>query len=89
MTEVIFALPEVMDSRAARGLAARLLELNGQAAVLDASAVRRMSALCLQVLLSARRATASGGASIEVRDPSPAFREGVTLLGAQTLIGEN
>lgn len=48
-------LPEIMTSRHAPGLAADLKSLRGRPIILDASSVRQIGTLCLQVLISASR----------------------------------
>ena len=64
-----------------------LREVRGQDVALEAGEVRRVGGQCLQVLLAARAAWTSDGHAFEFRDPSPAFTDGVALLGASDLLG--
>lgn len=59
-----------------------LLARRGGPLTLDASQVERISALCFQVLASARQTWAADGHALAFADPSPAFNAGVTLMGA-------
>jgi chemotaxis protein CheX len=86
MTDTRLLLPEVLDSRAAHDLAVQLLEVEGRSVALDASAVRRVGGLCLQVLLAACQGRKNTATLITICDPSAAFREGVMLLGGGTLL---
>lgn len=66
----------------AASLRETLLGRRGGALTLDASQVERISALCFQVLASARQTWAADGHALAFADPSPAFITGVTLMGA-------
>ena len=79
-------LPEVLDVGVAADLAAQLQALRGQAVTLDASEVRRVGGLSLQVLLSARLTWATDAKPWRVTEPSPAFQEALALYGATSLI---
>jgi chemotaxis protein CheX len=83
---VVVTLPENMDLKAATPLAAQILAIEGRALVLDASSVRRLGALGLQVLLSARRSWAEANAPMRIVNPSPAFKDGAELLGATFIL---
>ena len=82
----VIALDEALDLRAAKPLAEALLARRGADLTLDASGVRRLSSLCLQVLLSAKTTWAADGRSLSVVEPSPAFSDGLRLLGAADLL---
>ena len=82
----LFALPAKMDAGAAHRLKDSLLERRGRPLSIDASDVQQISTLCLQVLLSAQKSWRREGHDFVVRNPSPAFRDNVALLGAETLI---
>jgi chemotaxis protein CheX len=83
---VVITLPAIMDLGAAKPLALQILAVEGHALVLDASSVRRLGALGLQVLLSARRSWAGSKASLKIANPSVAFKEGAELLGATFIL---
>lgn len=78
-----FALPEVLDLRAAGPLAQALRARRGQDLDVDASEVRRLGGLALQVLLAARNAWAEDGRMLALSNPSPAFVEGLERLGVE------
>ena len=80
-------LPQRLDLPAAQALALDLIRIRGAPAVLDASQVRRMGALALQVLLSARKTWAADGQTLTIEHPSPEFRDALALFGAETLGG--
>ncbi|WP_207801782.1 STAS domain-containing protein [Phenylobacterium hankyongense] len=75
-------LGEVLDLNAATPLATELLALRGRDLEVDASAVQRLGAQCLQVLLSARDTWDADGAGFAVVGPSPEFSAVLALLGA-------
>ena len=77
----VLTLPEVLDLKAAGRLTTDLLELRKQELVIDASQVRRLGGQCLQVLLSARATWEFDGVPLHIGDSSPAFVEGLELLG--------
>jgi chemotaxis protein CheX len=74
-------LPEVLDLLAAAPLAETLLNSRGANVVIDASPVQRVGTQCLQVLLCAASAWRTEGLSLAVANRSPAFAEGLQLLG--------
>lgn len=59
-----------------------LLARRGAPLTLDASQVERLSALCFQVLASARQTWAADLQPLDFAEPSPAFTAGLTLMGA-------
>ncbi len=74
-------LPELLDLNAAAPLRQALLERRGEDLEVDASSVRRLGGLCLQVLLSAGSAWAADKHELIFLSPSPAFVEGLDRLG--------
>lgn len=79
-------LSPILDLTAAGPLQAELQALRGQAIRLDASAVERIGALCLQVLLSARKTWQAEGLGFVVEAPSANFEQGLGTLGASFLL---
>ena len=79
------ALADCLDMTAAAPLAAKLLAVRGAPLNLDASAVRRVGAQCLQVLIAAQTAWTAEGLAFDVVDPSPEFSDGLALMGAASL----
>lgn len=82
----IFPLPSVLDLKAAQSLVADLKDMLGADAMLDASKVTHMGALCLQVLLSARKEWGQSGHSLKIVHASPEFTQAVTLLGGGEIL---
>ena len=80
-TQLIFELPAVLDLKAAAPLAERLRALRGAALSLDAGRVEWLGGQCLQVLLSAALSWRADGAALTLSGPSPAFCDGLRLLG--------
>ncbi len=78
-------LTDILDLTEARPLADALLGARGRPLVLDASGVERLGALCLQVLIAARRAWEVDAAPFSVVRPSAAFQEQCARMGAQGL----
>ncbi len=78
----VVRLGQVLDLNAAGPLAHELLALRGRDLELDASAVQRLGAQCLQVLLSARATWDADGAAFAVVQPSDEFTSTLALLGA-------
>ncbi|MFD1912741.1 STAS domain-containing protein [Halodurantibacterium flavum] len=74
-------LPERLDLNAAEELAEALEHLRENALELDASGVRHLSALCLQVLIAARRQWTQDGVGLSLVAPSGAFSAGLQRLG--------
>jgi chemotaxis protein CheX len=75
-------LAAVLDLNAAGPLAHELTAARGRDVQLDASAVRRLGAQCLQVLVAARGAWQSDGHGFSVVSPSEEFAAGASVLGA-------
>ncbi|MCR5877629.1 STAS domain-containing protein [Phenylobacterium sp. J367] len=75
-------LAPVLDLKAATPLAQALLALRGRDVTVNAAAVERLGAQCLQVLLSARNTWTEDGAQFAVTEPSETFVETLALLGA-------
>jgi chemotaxis protein CheX len=80
-TQLIFELPAVMDLKAAAPLAERLKALRGAALTLDGTRVEWLGGQCLQVLLAAAQSWRGDGAALRLAAPSPAFCDGLRLLG--------
>ena len=78
-------LADCLDLTAAAPLKAQLLAARGNPLSIDASAVRRIGAQCLQVLLAARATWSQDGHPLEVVGASPEFAETVALMGCPTL----
>jgi chemotaxis protein CheX len=78
----VLQLGQVLDLNAAAPLLNEFLALRGRNVDVDASAVERMGAQCLQVLLSARRTWDADGAEFAVVSPSSEFTSTLALLGA-------
>ena len=78
----VLRLGQVLDLNAAGPLAGEFLALRGSAVEVDASAVERMGAQCLQVLLSARMTWDADGAAFAVVAASEEFNATLALLGA-------
>ena len=80
--DALIQLPDVIDVEAAAQLVGDLLAHGGRPLILDASEVRRLGGLGLQVLLSARKTWAEDGVPLTVIDPSPMFADSLELFGA-------
>ena len=78
-------LPAVLDLNAAAPLKAELLAHRGSTLELDASEVRRLGGLCLQVLLAAQTTWAADGAELRFGAASDSFQEAWALFGAPAL----
>ena len=76
-----------LDLKAAAPLARELLDARGSDLTLEAGEVRRLGGQCLQVLLSARQSWDRDGQSFAILDPSTAFLEAATLMGASESLG--
>ena len=76
-----YSLPEVLDSTAAGPLLADLQKLRGNPVEVAGGSVSRISALCVQVLLSAEKTWKADGVSFNVSSPSDALREALRILG--------
>jgi chemotaxis protein CheX len=82
MQGTAIALDPVLDLNAAAPLTAALRQHRGRPLRLDASAVRRLGGLCLQVLLAADRAWGEDGCPLAIAPRSAAFDEALALFGA-------
>ncbi len=78
-------LPAVLDLNAAGPLASQLLARRGSPLTVDGSAVERMGAQCLQVLLAARKTWELDGQAFELMAPSNAMTTALTAFGAESL----
>ena len=81
----ILKLPEVMDASGARQVLDELLGRRGQPLCIDASSVQKVSALALEVLVSATRQWREDTQSVSITGMSDAFRttcDGLGLEGA-------
>ena len=78
-------LPPVLDLSAAGPLAATLLARRGSPLVLEGSAVERLGAQCLQVILAAKQTWDADGQSFGLSAPSPALSDALATLGAAHL----
>jgi len=72
-------LPPVLDLAAARPLHAQLLAARGAPLDLDASAVERIGAICLQVLLAAHAQWSRDGVAFTISAASQQFKDAVRL----------
>ena len=77
----ILILADSLDLTAAAPLAAELLARRGAPLTLDASAVRRLGAQCLQILIAGRTAWEADGQAWRVANPSPEFSDSAALMG--------
>ena len=75
-------LPAVLDIQQAGPLREQLLGLRGQSVIVDGSAVGRLGALCLQVLISAQQTWARDGLSLVIDRASDAFADQWNAFGA-------
>ncbi|WGM38334.1 STAS domain-containing protein [Caulobacter sp. NIBR1757] len=85
MAEAPLMLPEVIDAASVSALRGALLEHRGQDLEVDASAVRRIGGLGLQVLISAIRTWEADGHQLSLVQPSPTFLDILRLTGADAL----
>lgn len=76
-----YSLAEVLDTTAASSLLADLQKLRGNPIEIAGGAVSRISALCVQVLLSAAMTWKADGMSFSINLPSDALREAMRVLG--------
>ena len=76
-----YELPAVCDTAAADKLRADFLALRGNDVDVDASSVRRIGVLSLQVLLSAERTWRSDGKRLSIVLPTAELVDSVALLG--------
>mgnify|MGYP000851215876 CR=1 FL=1 len=78
-------LPAALDSSAAAGLKELLLAQRGKDIRLDASAVERAGALCLQVLLAAQAMWRGDGKEFAVTGASPSLSFAARVAGVTQL----
>ncbi|GAN53789.1 STAS domain-containing protein [Tanticharoenia sakaeratensis] len=83
---VSLTLAPSLTSDEADPLLGALRETTDPVVRIDARRVERIGGLCLQILLSAARTFAASGRTLVFDSPSDAFVEGLTLLGARTLL---
>lgn len=74
-------LPEIMTSRYASDLMTGLKNLRGRPITVDASSVRQIGTLCLQVLISARHTWRSDGHDFRMSGASEEMAKRWTLFG--------
>ena len=79
-------LASVLDLAAARPLWTQLCAARQQPIEIDASQAERLGGLCLQVLISAKRAWEADGMAFAIVDPSQAFADAVHLMGGDELM---
>lgn len=77
----ILKLPEVLDLNAASRLHEQILSLKGKDIVVDATAVKRVGAQCVQVLLAAARFWRAERLPFHVGTGSDAYSTTLQLLG--------
>lgn len=80
-TAQILELPEVLDLNAASRLHEQILTLKGKEIVVDATAVKRVGAQCVQVLLAAARFWRAERLQFHVGTGSDAYATTLQLLG--------
>ncbi len=80
-------LAPVLDLAAASPLRVLLLAHRGQDLALDAGAVIRVGAPCLQVLLAAKRTWQTDGRQIQLRNVPDTCRDTLAIIGASSLLG--
>lgn len=78
-----FALPPVMDLRAAAPLKEALQSRRGAPLDLDAAQVERVGGLCLQILLAAAAQWRTDGHVLRIVNASDAFAADMRRMGAQ------
>lgn len=77
----LFELPPILDLIAAPGLHESFTGKRGAALAVDAGAVQRLGAQCLQVMLAARAAWAADGMPLLVENLSGEFAAALELMG--------
>jgi chemotaxis protein CheX len=87
MPQGTLTLPQNLDLVAAGVLRQDLLALRGAPIVIDAGNVQRFGALCLQVLVAAKREWDAAGYAFQVTARSRDFEESARLMGASALFG--
>ncbi|MBP1853093.1 STAS domain-containing protein [Rhizobium halophytocola] len=76
-----FTLAAVLDLNEASNLKANLLSLRGKPLSIDASAVERVGAQCVQVLMSAAQTWEKDGKPFLISKASEAFKMTMQLIG--------
>lgn len=79
-------LAPVLDMKAASTLADELMLARGSDLQIDGSAVERIGAQCLQVLLAARQTWRTDEAALVIVAASEPLRTSVALLGASAAL---
>ncbi|SEA75696.1 STAS domain-containing protein [Rubrimonas cliftonensis] len=77
------ALPDVLDSAAAPGLADSFRTVRGAAVTVDGGAVKRLGGLCAQVLLSAAASWRADGSELNLENPSEEMTDALRLMGLE------
>jgi chemotaxis protein CheX len=75
-------LPSILDLIAAPGLLEAFISRRGHTLAVNAGAVQRLGAQCLQVLLAARAAWAADGQILLLENLSDEFSASLELMGA-------
>jgi chemotaxis protein CheX len=75
------ALPESLGPAEAAELADQFRALRGAPLDIEAHGVKRLSALCVQVLLSAAASWRADGVALGFLEPSPECEESLRVLG--------
>lgn len=76
-----FKLAAVLDLNEASNLRANLLSLRGKAVAIDASAVERLGAQCVQVLMAAAKTWEADKKPFSFAKASDAFLKTMQLIG--------
>ncbi|TFF22995.1 STAS domain-containing protein [Jiella endophytica] len=79
--DAVYALPEVLDLKAATPLTEKLMSLRGQNLVVDASKVERLGTQCVQILIAAAATWKDEMAAFSIAEPSDSFISGLQVLG--------
>lgn len=79
------ALSSALDVRAAASLHQAIAARRGGPLTIDASAVERIGAQCLQVLLAASNAWRADKQAFAIAGASPAFADGLRLMASPSL----
>lgn len=77
-----FILPDVLDQRGAQNVSQQLIALVGQPLVIDASALRRLGAVGLEMLIATQRQWREDGANFHIQDWSPESLDMLMRLGS-------
>jgi chemotaxis protein CheX len=84
---VILVLPTRLDYGNLESLCRDIKAHSNNTLMIDASEVSFLGVLALQILASAKIEWETAGYGFSIHDPSVAFLQSVTLLGAHTLLG--